>query len=300
MATSTARIFAVYELVELILYNLSSMEEILQAQRVCRTWKTIIKKSKSIRQALWYAVPDGSYNIDTLPTVNKSISPLWKLNPMIARLGISLNVHETGHADVSLIPNNVYDTGDVDLTKGIYDIPGSWATMLATQPPCRMYLIECQSDWLLLGDLMAVLAEAQNRQKGGVDRWAGVVHYSASLYPTKSPEFPEDASRGLIDEERRSILEAMDNNVSVKVVVSQAWGSGDYPAFSLKQKGLLKDKPRRGLDPEDGYGFRHELITHEMDYQWDWAHHSEHKMYPPFTNYEYHARLLEDEPSCKR
>ena len=53
----------------------------------------------------------------------------------------------------------------------------------------RYYLIESMTDCLLLGDVMAVLAECQNRQECGVDRDAGYRHYTGQLLPSTEDEW---------------------------------------------------------------------------------------------------------------
>lgn len=114
------------------------------------------------------------------------------------------------------------------------------------------------SGCLLLGDVMAALAECQNRQECGVDRWAGVRHYTGQFSPV--PEQTVDLY------EYRPILQEMADDVSVKVAVSQAWGSGVYPAFSLRRV-HPREEPRD--TPAGSPRFLHEMIVHEMVYQGD-------------------------------
>lgn len=112
-----------------------------------------------------------------------------------------------------------------------------------------------------MGDIMAVLAECQNRQEWGEDRWAGVQHYTGRLFPITEP-----------DEDVRPILQDMADDVSIKVVVGQAWGSGEFPAFSLRR---VHPPAEHGPDDPASYmKFLHELIVHRMvwngyEYKWD-------------------------------
>ncbi len=108
---------------------------------------------------------------------------------------------------------------------------------------------------------MAVLAECQNRQEWGEDRWAGVRHYTGRLFPVTEA-----------DEDVQSILQEMADNVSVKVVVGQAWGSGDFPAFSLRR--VYPPAEHGPDDPASYMRFLHELVVHNMvwngyEYKWD-------------------------------
>lgn len=123
---------------------------------------------------------------------------------------------------------------------------------------------------------MAILAECQNRQDRGVDRWAGVRHYAGDLFT--------DMEDG--EDQMGYVLESMPNDVSIRVAVSQAWGSGDVPGFSLRRQ------PREA-------GFLHELIVHDMvfngvRYEWE-AHRHRGKLYELDSvckTGEYKANLL--------
>jgi len=108
---------------------------------------------------------------------------------------------------------------------------------------------------------MAILAECQNRQECGVDRWAGVRHFTGSLFPTTE-----------VDEDVQPILQAMADDVSIKVVVGQAWGTGEFPAFSLRR--VHPPAEHRPHDPASYMKFLHELVVHKMvwygyEYRWD-------------------------------
>lgn len=110
---------------------------------------------------------------------------------------------------------------------------------------------------------MAILAECQNRQRRGVDRWAGVTHDFGRVFPGIDEEW--------YGGECISILENMPDDVSINVAVCQAWGSGDFPAFSLRRL-----CPLDGTDGclSGGSRFLHELIVRRMvngghEYKWE-------------------------------
>jgi hypothetical protein len=115
---------------------------------------------------------------------------------------------------------------------------------------------------------MAVLAECQNRQEMGVDRWAGVRHYEGRFFPASETDE--------VVVEYRPILQHMADDVSLKVVVGQAWGSGDFPAFSLRR--VRPPAEHAPHDPAGDMGFLHELVVHRMvwggyEYRWDRERH---------------------------
>lgn len=112
-----------------------------------------------------------------------------------------------------------------------------------------------------MGDVMAVLAECQNRQECGEDRWTGVLHFTGRFSPITEP-----------DEDVLPILQDMADDVSIKVVVGQAWGSGEFPAFSLRRVHPPAEHCPHG--PASYMKFLHELIVHKMvwngyEYKWD-------------------------------
>ncbi len=153
----------------------------------------------------------------------------------------------------------------------------------------RYYTMESTTGCLLLGDVMAVLAECQNRQEWGEDRWADALHSSGVLYPVART-----------DESLHLILPTMADDVSVKVVVGQGWGSGEYPAFSLRRV----HPPPTGYcprDPASYMGFLHEMIVHKMvwdgdEYRWDW----DHQAVDPVSNQEvFEAGLRPKDWVCK-
>lgn len=112
---------------------------------------------------------------------------------------------------------------------------------------------------------MAVLAECQNRQHWGEDRWAGAMHIAGQVFPVHAGE---------VDEDLAPILQAMNDDVTIKVAVGQAWDAGDFPAFSLRRV-----RPTAGQnlhDPASYMDFLHELVVHKMiwdgvEYEWDRA-----------------------------
>lgn len=130
--TTTSRIFGIYELAESILLQLSCIKEIIRAQRVCRSWKDIVRTSPALREACWYQRRDGGGACEQ-PNGRQT----WKLNPVFNQIGVLL---QPGSGETQ-------ENGQFDLEKQIYDEPGSWTTMLATQPPCRRMEVACYGDY---------------------------------------------------------------------------------------------------------------------------------------------------------
>ncbi len=120
-----------YELLERILLQLPTPQDIIVTQRVCRRWRAVIQDSPALQQACWY--PSHRGEGESPPAT------AWRLNPAFNSLGVSLGWRE-------IRPPNQQPKGEFHLTKRIYDEPGSWATMLATQPPCRYIEVDCYSD----------------------------------------------------------------------------------------------------------------------------------------------------------
>lgn len=124
---------------------------------------------------------------------------------------------------------------------------------------------------LFMGDIMAVLAECQNRQRCGIDRWYGVRHYTGRLVRWEESEW-DTCDWGALDR--------MPDDVSIKVAVALPFGGCDCPAFSL----------RRLYGSEH---FLHEMILHKMimddgqEYQWVYYDRS---IAPKHTKYK--ANLL--------
>ncbi|RDW87037.1 F-box protein [Aspergillus mulundensis] len=260
MPLTAAEAFSIYEITEQILLQLNDPVEIIRAKCVCRTWRDVIQSSPALRTACWYQVqPYRTTNAETEPG-SLPDQQAWSLNPAFNHIGVSVSKH----------------SGDFDLQRRIYHKPGSWATMHATNPPCQRIMVECYDyqgvydatmlymvispkEPLLMGDIMAVLAECQKRQQSGVDRWAGVVHRTGGIVQWRE---------NYLAEYHWGTLEGMpDDNVSVKVAVDLPFGSGTYPAFSLRRV--------QGIG---GNAFLHETIVHEMVmpggsvYAWGWEY----------------------------
>ncbi|KAF7177307.1 hypothetical protein CNMCM7691_005197 [Aspergillus felis] len=279
MPSSAEQIFSIYELAEHIILQLNNAVEIIRAQRVCHNWRDVIQTSPALQEACWYRFPD------TRDAQTRSISSeqAWKLNPAFNRIGISISKDTANPGD--------QEQGGFSLEEDIYDKPGSWTTMLATQPPCQRMLIECYGDYcdddriyylivfmtgcLLMGDIMAVLAECQNRQECGLDRWGGVRHYTGRVFRWDESEW--EGYHWLA-------LDRMPDNVSIKVVIELPWGQGGCPGFSL----------RRLYGSEH---FLHEMILHKMiiehgqEYQWK-DHGPSLDRFRPLSKTKYKANLL--------
>ncbi|KAF7590874.1 hypothetical protein BBP40_002288 [Aspergillus hancockii] len=287
MLSFTEQTFSIYELTEHILLQLNDHVEIIRAQRVCRTWKDVIQTSPALQDACWYQ----PYNIRDAQTrsISGQQTQPWKLNPAFNRIGVSIS---KGTRDEVHLADRIQEEGNFSLEERIYDKPGSWTTMLATQPPCQRMLVECYGDYshdetmfylivsmtgcLLMGDIMAVLAECQNRQECGLDRWGGVRHYTGQLLQWEERHW--DAYHWVA-------LDKMPDNVSIKVAVELPWGSGGCPAFSLRRL----------------YGSKHflrEMIFHKMimddghEYQWDHWNHGGFPGKPVCKTEKYKANLL--------
>lgn len=121
-----------------------------------------------------------------------------------------------------------------------------------------------------MGDVMAILAELQNRQQCGVDRWAGVIHYTGEICRYNAREW---------DDHHWRVLESIpEDGASIKVGVVLPYGSGEYPAFSIRRLENRKD-------------FLHEMVLHKMitydGEEYDWGF----RTAPP-SQTEYKARLV--------
>lgn len=134
MQASVENVFDTYELLERIILQLGSIQEMIRAQLVCRRWKDVIQDSPALQKACWYRAHREEESCTQQPPAT------WKLNPIFNSLGVSIRRRHLG-------PNELQESGDFDLTKRIYDTPGSWTTMLATQPPCGRIEVECFGDY---------------------------------------------------------------------------------------------------------------------------------------------------------
>ncbi|EAW19553.1 uncharacterized protein NFIA_026270 [Aspergillus fischeri NRRL 181] len=277
MPSSAEQTFSIYELAEHIILQLNNPVEIVCAQRVCRNWRDVIRTSPALQEACWYQSNTGDAQTRSI-----SSEQTWKLNPAFNRIGVSISRDAAKGGD--------QDQGDFSLEEDIYDKPGSWTTMLATQPPCQRMLFECHSYYsddqilfyliasmagpLLMGDIMAVLAECRNRQEYGLDRWGGLRHYTGELVRWEEEEW---------EPYHWVALDKMPDNVSINVAIEMPWGYGGCPAFSL----------RRVYGTEH---FLHEMILHKMimdqghEYQWDET--SSAPQYRPVNKSKYKANLL--------
>ncbi|KAK3986424.1 hypothetical protein QBC44DRAFT_402525 [Cladorrhinum sp. PSN332] len=271
------RAFGTYELLESILSHVGDVDprDVIRLQLVSRSWNQIIRDSPALQEACWYRpqrdIAGGA----------SEIKGPWALNPAFMSLGFTLKQ----------LKSRKQKQGDFDLKRRIYDKPGSWTKMLATQPPTKWIEIACDGDYsgdetmfylaesmtgegLLMGDVMAVLGEAQNRQECGLDRWAGVRHYEGSISPLQVESTIPDMMAAIKNDgyeynEWSEVLELMPTDVSVRVAVAQAWGSGSFPGFSMRRV--------EGRAEND---FLHELIVHRMawaedeePYRWDGQDH---------------------------
>lgn len=129
MASPSHLTLAIFELVEAILLHLEDPVEIVRTKRVCRRWRDIITTSPLLQEACWYRpfsklAALGHQNTST-SAAKGAERHIWKVNPAFKRVGM--------HVRICYGPSQEH--GDFSLQTRVYDKPGSWTTMLATQPP---------------------------------------------------------------------------------------------------------------------------------------------------------------------
>jgi hypothetical protein len=150
------------------------------------------------------------------------------------------------------------------------------------------YWMEAKSeDGLRMGDIMAAIAEMQNRQSRGVDRVAGVEHADLTFLPTKAPTVEED-------EDMCEMFNSLPDDVDVKVLVWQAWTAGEFPAFSLRR---LDPPVGEVPKPSQGRDWKYELIVHDMawrglHYVWNKGLPNVHRQRPLYKDGTYEAKML--------
>ena len=325
MAVSKA--VAITEILEIILSNLS-IHEIARNCGVSRRFKSLINTSPILRDACWLT-PHGPLPVST-PEFE---ADQWTINPCFERLGISIDSRKcsrTGRDETLTYDcTHTHQIGTLDLRKLVHETPGSWTGMLAFQPPARYVEIRCDGDYstdgamyyhiaatsddgLRMGDLMACFAEMQNRQCRGVDRWAGCCHPQLEFWPenidpsereAETSQYQGDAEES--DEKRiepweisqdvAAIVKSLPtDNVTLRVVVEQAWDAGAFPAFSLRR---MCPAPGERIGVLDGAYFMYEMIVHEMIFQgelYKWDDADEYELRPPFGGLggEYKAEML--------
>jgi len=128
MVSSAERVSRITELLEHILLALDSVHDLIKAQRVCRTWRDTVHASPALQRACWYR-PCITTDVDKQHDENES----RKLNPTLIRLGMAMTMELTARRGEYTRRHGA----SFDLTRRVNDKPGSWTTMLATQPPCR-------------------------------------------------------------------------------------------------------------------------------------------------------------------
>ena len=304
MATPT--LLGIPELIEIVLSHLPT-HEIIRAQRVCQEWRYLIETSPLLQDACWFT-PRGC-----LPSDTKNVKrDAYTINPYFARLNMELGTRQPHRLSPTLPPDtDEHQSCSVDLEKLIYETPGSWCGMLAFQPPARYCKIECQGDYcidenmfyhiesmrpgkgLRMGDVVAALAEMQNRQARGVDRWAGVVHIGLDFW-AETYEDEDEVAVTSGEDNMFDMLRSLPDDVTVKVVVDQAWDAGLFPAFSLRRM-----HPEQGsvINSRHGADWKYELIMHEMEwdgvvYKWDDADEYDLRPMYPESEKSYQAKML--------
>jgi hypothetical protein len=142
MPSSAEKTFSIYEITEHILLHLNDHVEIIRVQRVCRAWKDVIQTSPALQSACWYQ-PSNDRNSQKR-SISDQQTQSWRLNPAFNQIGVSIS--EDSIKGVHLA-DNIQEKGGFSLQKRIYDKPGSWTTMLATQPPCQRISVECYGNY---------------------------------------------------------------------------------------------------------------------------------------------------------
>lgn len=135
----------------------------------------------------------------------------------------------------------------------------------------RTYMIESTSDYLLMGDIMAVLAECQNRQGCGIDRLYGIVHVTGHFrsVPEKEWHHPDNA---IDHRDWQADLQSMPSDVSINVALLMLPAVRRFRAFSLRR---VYPNTSHDNNIVSGKDFLHELIVHRMidqdgaEYKWD-------------------------------
>jgi hypothetical protein len=138
MPSPTEKVFSIYELTAQILIYIHDPVELVRTQRVCRAWRDIIQTSPALQAACWYQPRTQS------PSETVDETQPWILNPAFSRLGFTISKDESNKVYAA---GGIQERADFSLEKRIYDKPGSWTTMLATQPPMQRIMIECYGDY---------------------------------------------------------------------------------------------------------------------------------------------------------
>jgi hypothetical protein len=135
MISAAARVSQIFELIEQILLQLPRIEDIIRARQVCRAWEEIINNSAPLQRSCWYQpqIGEGHGSVSSKEQV-------YKLNPVFECLGVDWEWSKQ-FGDVE------QDCGKMSLKERVHDQPGSWTTMLATQPPCKQMAVSCHSDY---------------------------------------------------------------------------------------------------------------------------------------------------------
>ena len=268
------------ELLELVLLELPP-QTVLQYQRVCHAWKSVINTSPRLLRALWYepsaetcvdseldSYPRFSFNplltylgLLTLRTLSDSISKTRDEGKnYCAKLWSQLNNRQHGYS-----PSNDCNGADsgpaedvmvIGLSKRIDDTPGSWTTMLALQPPTRwitiyvlgpsaprVYLVRsAHIDGLRLGELMAVLVECQERRALDNNIQASQNDpMCAYLLPGAHPFSHNE----LTIKKNERFFASLPGSADVKVTISTLTDWNQYPAFALRRNQGLGDNTFR-------------------------------------------------------
>ncbi|QKX60280.1 uncharacterized protein TRUGW13939_07423 [Talaromyces rugulosus] len=287
MASSAERAFAVAELREMILLELDCPVEIIRAERVCRAWRNMIQGSQKLQQACWY---QAQQPVTTTTPTPPADGDLWRLNPTFKKFGFEVRNpsdmvvdsdirEEMDHAVDPLywgltdLRENIRQSGSI-YNKPLYRKPGSWDTMLATQPPCRwMIVTDFDSDGvfspsmvytrdpvnggLLMGHVMAVVKNHISRRE------------SHPMLPFIEIEFYPVARSELRDEEWRDHVEEIADSTSI---TAGATYLGGKPFWYSLQRIIYEDHDDNDDKTASSSGggtkrLRYDVIEHRIPFR---------------------------------
>ncbi|KAK0654831.1 hypothetical protein B0T16DRAFT_395735 [Cercophora newfieldiana] len=281
MESAARRAFGIFELLEAILLQLGDPVTITRLRPVSRAWRDVIDSSPALQVACWYRHDPSLDPSDDAPAQDQQC----KLNPALTALGFTITMQgdqvQWGVTDDFIVEKGEEDEDEdwiltrqsaaFSFMKRVYDKPGPWTAMLATRPPCRRIEIRCsEKEWfgvdhgyfvvsapedgpILLGDILAILAECQHRLEAGLDQHPGTRYLHGSFVGVPDNKDPELQG---FDFYHRTLYPTP-HDVSIKVAV---WHADNAPAFSLRR--LHHPQTKKSPNP------LHEMTIHKIfEYQ---------------------------------
>ncbi|KAK3724392.1 hypothetical protein LTR37_001016 [Vermiconidia calcicola] len=120
---SALKVLSLVELLEPILAQLPT-HDLLRAQKVCRTWKATIDKSRRLQQALFFAPAGKPLRANVLEKwavgATSASAPKVLQNPLLTRFFHAFSTSRRANNDVS---------------RAFFSPTASWRKMLISQPP---------------------------------------------------------------------------------------------------------------------------------------------------------------------